>query len=91
LFGKHNWICTLRRQDLTRKSSGNRHNSNLHARSAKLIRPYDYVIGRLNGEIAPLIHDPLLYRRYKARSNSNTKLTSKIISNNNQTVGHGEE
>jgi hypothetical protein len=54
LFGKHNWICKLRRQDLTRKSSGNRHNSNLHARSAKLVRPYDYVIGRLNGEIALL-------------------------------------
>jgi hypothetical protein len=78
-------------QGFTRKHSGSRHNSNLHSGTAKLVRPFDYVIGRLNGEIAPPIHDPLLYRRYKARSNSNTKLASKIISNNNQTVGHGEE
>jgi hypothetical protein len=54
-------------QGFTRKHSGSRHNSNLHSGTAKLVRPFDYVIGRLNGEIASPMHDPLFYRRYKGK------------------------
>jgi hypothetical protein len=68
MFGKHNWVCTICGQGFTRKHSGNRHNTNLHSGTAKLVRPFDYVIGRLNGEIASPMHDPSFYRRYKGKS-----------------------
>jgi hypothetical protein len=75
MFGKWNWVCTIGRQDFTGKSSGSRHNSNLHYGSAKLVRPFDYVVGRLEGKIAPPTHDPLFYRRRKSEitfKNSNS-------------------
>ena len=77
MFGKNNWVCTTCGQHFTRRSSGNRHNSNLHSRSAKLVRPFDYIIGRLNGEIAPPIHDPLLYRRRKSDINNSNKFSNR--------------
>jgi hypothetical protein len=52
------------RQGVTRKSSAIRHNDNLHHVDAKIVWPYDYMIGRLNGEFPPPI-DPLLYRHNK--------------------------
>jgi hypothetical protein len=32
------------------KSTAVRHNNNLHLEGAVLVRPYDYIIGRLNGQ-----------------------------------------
>jgi len=62
-FGKHNWVCSLCGQGLTRKSTAIRHNNNLHFGGAMLVRPHDYIIGRLNGTY--LQSDPFLYRHYK--------------------------
>ena len=62
-FGKHNWVCSLCGQGLTRKSTAIRHNNNLHFGGAMIVRPHDYIIGRLNGTF--LQSDPSLYRHDK--------------------------
>ena len=60
ILDKHNWVCSVCGQGLTRKSTANRHNNNLHLGDAMLVRPYEYLIGRLNGKF--LQSDPSLYR-----------------------------
>src|SRR5215475_5660893 len=63
IIDKHTWICSICGQGLTRKSTANRHNNNLHSGAALLVRPYEYIIGRLNGTFSQ--SDPSLYRRKK--------------------------
>jgi hypothetical protein len=65
---KHTWICSICGQGLTRKSTAKRHNNNLHLGAALLVRPYEYIIGRLNGTFSP--SDPSLFRRKKNVSDS---------------------
>ena len=67
-LGKHTWICSICGQGLTRKSTAKRHNNNLHLGAALLVRPYEYIIGRLNGTFSQ--SDPLLFRRKKNVSDS---------------------
>jgi hypothetical protein len=67
ILDKHNWVCSICGQGLTRKSTANRHNNNLHLGGAMLVRPYDYIIGRLNGKF--LQSDPSLYRHSKGSQN----------------------
>src|SRR6187397_959852 len=62
-LGKHTWICSICGQGLTRNSTAKRHNNNLHSGAALLVRPYEYIIGRLNGKFSQ--SDPSLYRRKK--------------------------
>lgn len=64
MFQKHTWVCSLCGQGLTRKSSAIRHNNNLHAGQAEVVRPYEYIIGRLNGNFHRP-KDPLTYRHRK--------------------------
>ena len=68
ILDKHTWVCSICGQGLTRKSTANRHNNNLHSGAASLVRPYEYIIGRLNGAFSQ--SDPSLYRRKKDVSNS---------------------
>ena len=69
LFHKHTWVCSICGQGLTRKSTANRHNNNQHSGGALLVRPYDYIIRRLNGRFLP--SDPSLYRHSnKGQDNS---------------------
>jgi hypothetical protein len=70
LFGKINWVCTICGQDFTRRSSGKRHNSNLHGGMAKLVRPFDYITVRLNGQISSPAYGPSACRRYRGHDNS---------------------
>jgi hypothetical protein len=65
---KHSWVCSICGQGLTRKSTAIRHNNNLHSGDAMLVRPYEYIIGRLNGKF--LQSDPSSYRHNK-RSQKN--------------------
>jgi hypothetical protein len=60
---KHTWICSICGQGLTRKSTAKRHNNNLHLGAALLVRPYEYIVGRLNGTFSQ--SDPSLFRRKK--------------------------
>jgi hypothetical protein len=68
VLDKHTWICSICGQGLTRKSTAKRHNNNLHSGAAFLVRPYEYIIGRLNGTFSQ--SDPSLYRRKKNASDS---------------------
>lgn len=82
MFGKRNWVCTICGQDFTRRSSGKRHNSNLHSGSANLVRPLDYIAGRLNGQISPPAHDPWAYRRNEHKDHSDNRLGSYMAQSN---------
>ena len=62
MIDKYTWVCSTCSQVLTRKSSAKRHNNNLQSGNAIIVRPFEYIIGRLNGKFPPTT-DPLLFRR----------------------------
>ena len=62
-------ICTLCGQGFTRKSSGRRHNANFHDGRGKIVRPFDYLNGMLNGTF-PSPADPVDFRRERMREKS---------------------
>ena len=62
---KHTCICATCGQGFTRKSSAARHIYNLHSGQAMIVKPYDYIIGRLSGEFSP--GEPAAYRRDRRR------------------------
>lgn len=85
MLQKHTWVCSLCGHGLTRKSSANRHNNNLHSGQASVVRPYEYIIGRLNG-IFHTPKDPLTYRGREENAlfhpnlnGNNNDFTSKVI------------
>jgi hypothetical protein len=87
MLGKRNWVCTICGQDFTRRSSGNRHNSNLHGGMAKLVRPFDYITGRLNGQISSPERDPWAYRRYRRKDNNhNNRLDNHVLQINRSSL-----
>lgn len=81
MFRKHTWVCSLCGQGLTRKSSANRHNNSLHAGRAGVVRPFEYIIERINGNFSTP-KDPLMYRR--RLNNNNDNHTSKVVADNTQ-------
>ena len=60
-------------QGFTRNSSAVEHNSVLHSGQAMIVKPYDYIIGRLKGEFSS--GDPALYRRDRG------KLANSLVNN----------
>src|SRR5680860_620617 len=50
---KENWACALCGQTFTRRSSGTRHNLNLHSGVSMVVRFTDYVIGVISGKYKP--------------------------------------
>ncbi|MFZ0511297.1 MAG: hypothetical protein WAM14_06800 [Candidatus Nitrosopolaris sp.] len=90
MFQRHIWVCSLCGQGLTRKSSANRHNNSLHSGQAGIVRPYEYIIRRLNGNFhSP--KDPLSYRHRKENgqqdpNGNNNDFTSKVIADSTQQV-----
>ena len=62
---KHTCVCATCGQGFTRKSSGARHIYSLHAGQAMIVKPYDYIIGRLSGEFSP--GEPAAYRKDRRR------------------------
>jgi hypothetical protein len=57
---KHTCVCATCAQGFTRRSRAVRHIKNLHSGQAMIVKPYDYIIGRLKGEFSP--SDPDVYR-----------------------------
>ena len=47
---KQNWACVLCGETFTRRSSGNRHNLNLHSGMSMIVGFMNYVIGVLSGK-----------------------------------------
>jgi hypothetical protein len=58
---KHTCVCSICGQGFTRKSSAIRHNNSLHNGQGMIVKPYDYIIGRIQGQFSP--GDPRQYRR----------------------------
>lgn len=56
------WVCTLCGQGVTRRTSARRHNDRLHNGQAIIVRPFEYIMGRLEGRFHSL-RDPLEYRK----------------------------
>jgi hypothetical protein len=91
MFQKQTWVCSECGQGLTRKGSAIRHNNNLHDGQASVVRPYEYIIGRLNGNFH-VPKDPLTYRHRKENTlfhqnptnDNNNHFTSKLIADNTQ-------
>src|SRR5438067_2481649 len=63
ILDKHTWVCSVCGQGLTRKSTANRHNNNLHFGEATIVMPYEYINGRVNGTF--LQSEPSLFRGNK--------------------------
>jgi len=61
-----NCVCTICSQDFTRRSSGNRHNQNIHSGEGHIVRFLDYIIGRIIGQYASA--DPLSYRKNRGNN-----------------------
>jgi hypothetical protein len=62
-----NYVCTICAQDFTRKTSANRHNTNLHQGRAVIVTFVEYIVGRVSGIYQAA--DPRQDRR-KAKKNS---------------------
>lgn len=76
---KSSWVCSICGEGLTRRTSATRHNRNLHSEKARIVRPLEYIIGRVKGEY-PIPCDPLSYRRRTINSNKiNSKGSSSAI------------
>ena len=90
MLRKRNWVCTICGQDFTRRSSGNGHNSNLHGGMANLVRPFDYITGRLNGQISSPAHDPWAYRRYGRKDNTHNRLDNHGLQINRSFIKHND-
>jgi hypothetical protein len=56
------WMCSLCGQGFTRRTSARRHNDHLHSAQSIIMRPTEYLVGRLQGQL-PSPQDPLNYRR----------------------------
>src|SRR5687767_14275267 len=50
---KQNWACSLCGQTFTRRSTGNRHNLNLHSGVSMIVNFTDFVIGVIDGRYKP--------------------------------------
>jgi hypothetical protein len=46
---------------------------------AKLVRPFDYIIGRLNGQISSPAYDPSAYRTYKGHDDSRYRHDNHVL------------
>jgi hypothetical protein len=84
ILDKHTWVCSICGQGLTRKSTANRHNNNLHFGGAMIVRPYEYIIGRLNGKF--LQSDPSLYRHKNGSQKSMPSPINHPFGNDNRMV-----
>jgi uncharacterized Zn-finger protein len=75
-FNSHTWVCATCGQGFTRKSTAVRHNKNLHSGMAMVVRPHEYIIGRLSKKFPE--SDPSLYRRRQYRGRNNTASSENI-------------
>jgi hypothetical protein len=60
-MGRPSYVCATCSEHFTRKSSGKRHNQNLHNGAAEIVRLIDYLAGRSSGQYVP--DNPFWYKR----------------------------
>ena len=66
-MGRPSYVCTVCSEHFTRKYSAKRHNRNLHAGTAEIVRLIDYLAGRSSGQYTP--NNPFWYKRNNAYHN----------------------
>ena len=74
-------MCATCGQGFTRKTSAARHNNVLHRGEAIIVKPYDYIVGRLSGEYSP--GDPAIYRSNWGYRNNSSVYNRSIQTNKN--------
>lgn len=79
---KHTCVCTICGQGFTRNSSAVRHNNILHLGHAMIVKPYEYIIGRLRGEFSP--GDPGIYRSNRRNQTTSSVYNQPIQTKNNE-------
>jgi len=79
---KHTCVCTICGQGFTRNSSAVRHNNILHSGHAMIVKPYEYIIGRLRGEFSP--GDPGFYRSNRRNQTTSSVYNQPIQTKNNE-------
>ncbi|MGH9995421.1 MAG: hypothetical protein ACRD4J_09355 [Nitrososphaeraceae archaeon] len=79
---KHTCVCAICGQGFTRNSSAVRHNNILHSGHAMIVKPYDYIIGRLRGEFSP--GDPGIYRSNRRNQTTSSVYNQSIQTKNNE-------
>ncbi|MPZ07897.1 MAG: hypothetical protein GEU26_16030 [Nitrososphaeraceae archaeon] len=79
---KHTRVCATCGQGFTRNSSAVRHNNILHSGHAMIVKPYDYIIGRLKGEFLP--GDPGIYRSNRRNQTTSSIYNQPIQTKNNE-------
>lgn len=65
------YVCVTCSQSFTRKSSGKRHNLNIHSGMGCIVRFLDYIVGRVKGQYAAA--DPLSFRKNKDNNHRNPR------------------
>ncbi|HZD34856.1 MAG TPA: hypothetical protein VE130_06595 [Nitrososphaeraceae archaeon] len=65
------YVCVTCSQSFTRKSSGKRHNLNIHSGMGCIVRFLDYIVGRVKGQYAAA--DPLSFRKNKGNNFRNLR------------------
>jgi hypothetical protein len=81
---KHTRVCATCGQGFTRNSSAVRHNNILHSGHAMIVKPYDYIIGRLRGEFSP--GDPGIYRSNRRNQTTSSVYNQPIQTKNNERI-----
>lgn len=84
---KHTCVCATCGQGFTRKSSAIRHTDNLHSGMAMIVKPYDYIIGRLRGKFSP--GDPAAFRRDRTKQTNSLVYDHHLQPKNNDTIKSG--
>jgi hypothetical protein len=79
---KRTCVCATCGQGFTRKSSAVRHNNILHSGQAMIVKPYDYIIGRLRGEFSP--GDPGIYRSNRRNQTNSSVYDQPFQTKNNE-------
>lgn len=65
------YVCVTCSQGFTRKSSGNRHNLNIHSGKGCIVRFLDYIVGRVKGNYVAA--DPLSFRKNRGNNLRNLR------------------
>jgi hypothetical protein len=84
---KHTCVCAMCGQGFTRNSSAVRHNNILHLGHAMIVKPYEYIIGRLRGEFPP--GDPGFYRSNRRNQTTSSVYNQPIQTKNNVRTNFG--
>ena len=81
-MGRPSYVCTVRSEHFTRKYSAKRHNLNLHAGAAEIVRLIDYLAGRSSGQYKP--DNPFWHKRNIAYHNIGSTTIADDVGNTSQ-------